>query len=134
MEAEEHMKRTVLEFSIRADAAEPASAVIPRIEKALGCSLQSEWIQGEYVRQGYLLGMKIFFSEWRGIGGAPTFQLHGFAENFTPETAVFVDISLAVIGLLAEHEAGTWRVPSNKEIDAEIANAAGTGAEEPSGE
>jgi hypothetical protein len=72
-----------------------------------------------------MLGMQVLFSQWRGLAGKPTFQLHGVVDDprflqgeVGPDA---ININQAVIDLLAVRDGGEWRIPSQAEIEAEIA-------------
>jgi hypothetical protein len=121
------MKRTVLGFSVRADATISLAEMRKRIEGAFGCKLQEGNYHGIPMLRTELMGMQILFSEWRGLGGADTFQLHGFVddpkflEGSDDDVGVIeINIAPAIIDLLAVRAASEWRVPSQAEIEAEI--------------
>jgi hypothetical protein len=121
------MKRTVLGFTLRADAMVPLAEICKRVEGAFGCKLQEDNYHGIPVLKTELLGMRILLSQWCGLEERETFQLHGFVddprflEGSEEDLGVYqIDISQAIIDLLAVHGAGDWRVPSRVEIEAEI--------------
>ncbi len=125
------MRPTSLSFSIRTDKNIGFDEMRTRIEAALSITLH----EGDYhnipVHQGKTLGMTILFLTGLGIGRMPNFQLIGLVDDsrFTKAAIVDgpmipIDINQAVIDLLALSGAGTWRVPSSAERDAEAQHAA----------
>jgi hypothetical protein len=113
------MRRTVLHFSLRMKAEVPLAEAAGQAGKALGCTLAPGSFNGTSVMRAELLGMVIVLSVWPSENRIPTFQLHGIAENAAVEDTDFVDISQAVIDLLAERGVGQWHVPTTAEIEME---------------
>ena len=115
-----------LGFSLRITASVELPAMRALVEKALGCTLQpGEWNRMSFL-MAELLGMRILFGTARGIGGIPTFQLHGITE--VPVEAIagydgpeIVQINRVVIDLLDRSGAGVWHEPTIEEIRAEAA-------------
>lgn len=115
-----------LGFSLRITASVDLPAMRAFIEKALGCTLEpGEWNHMSFL-MAELLGMRILFGKTRGIGGVPTFQLHGITE--VPIEAIadydgpeIVHIDRVVIDLLQRSGAGVWHEPTIEEIRAEAA-------------
>ncbi|HXU35892.1 MAG TPA: hypothetical protein VN937_05975 [Blastocatellia bacterium] len=121
------MKRTVLDFSLRTEAEGSLDDMGKLVEQALGCKLVRGNYHGMPVLKSMLLGMQVLLSEWRGLDGKETFQLHGlvddpkFLEGSEPDLGVIgIDINQAIIDLLALRGAGDWHVPTRAEIEAEI--------------
>jgi hypothetical protein len=114
-------KRTFLTFSLRLDAAEPFHTVMNRVQAALGCSLESGNFGGEPGLVCEVLGTQIGLLRWRGIGGAPVYQLHGFPDQKNRSNLEWDEIRIdqAIIDLLRERGAGEWRQPSPEELKAE---------------
>jgi hypothetical protein len=116
--------RHTLRFSLRCDAGELSLEDLKgRIERALGCVLTAGGEQYDmFLFEGYLLGMEILLGEWRGIGRARTFQLHGrttVGEGEDPSGWQMIEINAVVSDLLSRSGAGRWRTPSEEEILAE---------------
>lgn len=122
---DEKRNYSLLSFSIRIDASIPLAELQKQIENTLSCQLVYEEFYGTDVLAGYLLGMKIALSKWRGIERKETYQLHGIADNekLVPNefdlNVDYIDISHAIITLLYANGAGNWRIPSKEEIIAE---------------
>lgn len=122
------MKRRVLRFSVRSDAAMPLDEIRDRLEAAIGCSFREGHFHKVPALVTELLGMTISLFEWRGLAGARTFRLQGrtgdaqFLEAPGGQVAELegIDIGQAVIDLLAVRGAGEWRIPSREEIEAEL--------------
>jgi hypothetical protein len=122
------VKRSVLRFSVRSDAAVPLDEMRACLERAMGCSFGEGDFHKVPALVTELLGMRISLFEWRGLAGARTFRLQGriddarFLEgpNGTVAELEGTDISQAIVDLLALRCPGTWRIPSRAEIEAEL--------------
>lgn len=113
-----------LRFSLRADAGECSlEEMRQRVERSLGCTLRPGGERHDmFLFQGELLGMEVSLGEWRGRERRRTFQLQaGTPAPSDRESGewVSIDIGPAMIDLLAAHDAGQWRAPSDEEIIAE---------------
>ncbi len=118
-----------MRFSLRSDAEGSLDEMRLLVEPALGCVFTPDTVQYDvFFFKAELLGMRILLGEWQGLAGRRTFQLHGAAVAIPNAPADIeyddVDINLPISELLAARGAGQWRVPSEEEIQAEVAYGA----------
>jgi hypothetical protein len=120
----------ILKFSIRSKITMPAKHMAERLENILGCTFQQGYRHKEIPAwQASLLGMDVYLDEWRGVKDSRIYRLDGapanrkYAAFYKREDTEFIvtDISSALIDLLAANNGGTWYVPSEMDIDAELA-------------
>lgn len=121
-------ERTAFKINIRCDATFPEEEMVSRIEAALDCSLQKGTNYGMPAWLGSILGMRIILDKWRGVNEVFIFRMFGKVQDdrfvdahLAGDKFVFMDISQGVIDVLDMSDAGTWRLPSDPEIDAELA-------------
>lgn len=110
-----------LSFSIRVDATQPLGVVQKQVEAALGCTLEFGDFVDVPALVGRVLGMQIGLLRWGGLGGAPTYQLHGRPawNGRHPPQWEEIEIGRAVVDLLERSGAPGWRIPSIDELRAE---------------
>lgn len=119
----------LLKFSVRRRAASrPAHAV--KLLTPLGCQFEEGYFHNEVPAwKASILGMDVFFYEWRGHRNTRIYRLHGTPNNLTysklakGKNADFalLDISSAVVDLLNSRNDEVWYVPSEKDVEAEAA-------------
>ncbi|MEU8567473.1 hypothetical protein AB0C51_03755 [Streptomyces pathocidini] len=120
----------LLKFSVRGDVTMPTRHMAESLGGILGCSFREGFHNQETPAWcAELLGMDIYLYEWRGVRSSRVYRLHGatanrrYAVHRRKKDVRFsvTDISGAVVDLLAANGGGTWRIPSEQDIDAEIA-------------
>ncbi|WNZ08075.1 hypothetical protein [Streptomyces sp. 11x1] len=101
-----------------------------RLGDIMGCSFRPGYHREETAaRTAELLGMDVYLYEWRGLGDRRIYRFHGdigrgkYAPYAETEGVEYlrIDISEAIIDLLAAHGGGEWHRPTEADIAAEIA-------------
>ncbi|MDN3059208.1 hypothetical protein PH213_32690 [Streptomyces sp. SRF1] len=119
----------LLKFSIRTNIATQPKRMAERLQGIMGCPFLPGYYHKEIPAwQADLLGMEIYLYEWRGIKNRRILRLHGasanskFAKYYRQKDANFVvtDIGDTIIDLLGANGGGTWYVPSEEDIEAEL--------------
>lgn len=122
--------RVTFEFSIRADSTVSLEEMRQRVERALGCQFRVKDFRGTPARAADFLGMRAYLYKWRGIANRPIFQFHGRLRDVhfldAPEGEGSVELIVqnldrGIIDLLEVYGAGRWHIPSEAEIEAELA-------------
>jgi hypothetical protein len=121
-------ERVAFKVNIRCDAIVSGPEMARLIEGALGCSFKEGDNHGTPAWLGSFLGMRVVLEEWRGVGEAPIFRMFGgvlndifYRTRQAGDILSFMDISQGIIDVLDLSDAGEWRLPSDPEIDAELA-------------
>ncbi|MGP3999967.1 hypothetical protein [Streptomyces sp. 8N706] len=127
----------VFSFSIRTKTTMPLERMAKQLEEILGCPFKKGYHRKETVAwEADLLGMQIHLYEWRGAKNSRIFRLHGTPDNMKYSEALKdddidfldLDISQGIIDLLRGNGGGTWYVPSEADVAAELDyGAAGSG-------
>ncbi|MFD7233782.1 hypothetical protein ACFWAT_00550 [Streptomyces syringium] len=107
----------------------PVKRMAEHVGRLMGCAFEPGYHYETATWTSYLLGMQIHLYEWRGRGDTPILRFHGSmsrdrfgVDHLSQESEIVVErIDQGVIDLLSVHGAGDWRIPSEADIDAEIA-------------
>lgn len=125
------MKRTVVAFAARQYSQIPLGDMADRVGRAIGCSFREPRRDDTPGVLAVLLGVTVDLYDTRGLDGAVVYVLSSRvidprwlpdddAEELEFET---IDITSAVIDVLAIGGAGEWHAPSDAELAAERAHA-----------
>lgn len=121
----------LLKFSIRSDVLEPPKPLAERLGEIIGCSFREGYHREETLAlRTELLGMDVYLYEWRGQQDSRIYRFHGNSSRSGSASHaskkekdieyIHIDLSDAIIDLLRVHGDGTWRRPTEADIEAEI--------------
>ena len=109
---------TVLGFAIIGPAGDRSRQAAAReVGETLGCILRPRHERGLDVFAAEMLGMTVELLPWHGDGDETVLQLRAYSSWASSEDSVVLDISGAVIELMAFAGQGDWRVPSLADVD-----------------
>jgi hypothetical protein len=125
------VRRTTIDFEVRADTDAAAGEVEAALAGALGCTFRDGRHHQVPARVAETFGVTLHLRPWRGVGGKRVVQFGGevtddrlFAVPAGEQLDVDVtDLSRYVTDLLTVRTPYTWYVPSAEDWDAEQEHA-----------